>query len=268
MKILIIGVGNMGATYVRCLLNSYFTQPENLYLLDSKPLEAKEIKGVNPENVFVGPNPKIAEADIVLLAVKPQDFVALCKEIRPYLHKEQIVLSIMAGITIATIQAQLHAEKIVRAMPNLPAQIGMGMTVFTSCNALDRKELFIIQNLLNTTGKTIYVEEEKMIDAATAISGSGPAYVFYFMKAMIEQAIQFGFTKAEAELMVSQTFMGAVHQQSQNEITCEQWIAKVASKGGTTEAALQLFNEKHIDENIAGGLRAARNRAQELGRKN
>jgi len=268
MKILIVGVGNMGATYLRCLLSSHFTQAENLFLLDSKPALLNNFKGVSAENILSAANKKIAEADIILLAVKPQDFVELSKTIQPYLHKEQIILSIMAGVTIASITALLGSEKIVRAMPNLPAQVGMGMTVFTSSNSLDKKELFIIHNLLNTTGKTIYVEDEKMIDAATAVSGSGPAYVFYFMNAMIEQAIAFGFSKAEAELMVNQTFMGAVHLQSKNDASCEEWIAKVASKGGTTEAALSVFNSTKLNKNIADGLLAAKERAVQLGQKN
>lgn len=267
MKILIIGVGNMGATYLRGLLSSHFTQAENLLLLDSKPSQLNDFKGVRTENILTEPGTKISDADIILLAVKPQDFVELGKTIRPFLHKEQIVLSIMAGVTIAGISELLGLEKVVRAMPNLPAQIGMGMSVFTSSNALDKKEIFIIQNLLNTTGKTIYVEDEKMIDAATAVSGSGPAYVFYFMNAMIEKAVSFGFSKAEAELMVNQTFMGAVHLQSRNDASCEEWIAKVASKGGTTEAALAVFQSKELNANIANGLQAAKDRAEELGKK-
>lgn len=267
MKILIIGVGNMGATYLRCLLSSHFTQAENLFLLDSKPSLLNDFKGVRAENILTVPNQNISEADIILLAVKPQDFIELSKTIQPYLHKEQIVLSIMAGVTISSIAELLGSDKVVRAMPNLPAQVGMGMTVFTSSNSLDKKELFIIQNLLNTTGKTIYVEDESMIDAATAVSGSGPAYVFYFMNAMIEKAIAFGFSKAEAELMVNQTFMGAVHLQSRNDASCEEWIARVASKGGTTEAALNIFNSTQLNRDIADGLQAAKDRAVELGKK-
>ncbi len=266
MNILIVGVGNMGATYVRCLLNSHFTAAENLWLLDSKPLSLKGLKGVSEKNVLPQPSEKIALADIILLAVKPQDFEMLSTEIAPFLQPQQIVLSIMAGVSMQKISALLNLKKVVRAMPNLAAQIGMGMTVFTASNALDKKELFIIQNLLNTTGKSIYTEDEKMIDAATAISGSGPAYVYYFMNAMMEKATQIGFTKSEAELLVSQTFLGAVHLHQQNEFSCEEWIAKVASKGGTTEAALNVFKSSELSEKIASGIKASHERSVELGR--
>ena len=151
-------------------------------------------------------------------------------------------------------------------MPNLPSQIGMGMTVFTASNELDKKDLFIIQNLINTTGKSVYVENESLVDAATAISGSGPAYVFYFMSAMIQSAIKMGFNQSEAELLVNQTFMGAVHLHNQSQLSCADWIERVASKGGTTEAALHVMKKENVVEEIEHALDAAFIRAKELGK--
>ena len=255
----------MGKTYARSLLNSYSTAPANLYLLDVKELTDDFLKEVPSQNKSTVPNANIKLADISLLAVKPQDFDALSDQIVNYLHPGQIVLSIMAGVTMSHIESLLHTPKIVRAMPNLPAQIGMGMTVFTCTPGLDKKELFIIQNLLNATGKSIYVESEALIDAATAISGSGPAYVYYFMQAMIDQAVLMGFSKAEAERMVNQTFMGAVHLHNQYNYTCSEWIDRVASKGGTTEAAIRSFQLNDLQKNIADGLQQALKRAVELG---
>lgn len=265
MKLLIIGVGNMGKTYAKSLLANHFIQPEHLYLFDSKPVVEPFFKEVSLDNILTEAKPSISLADIIILAVKPQDFDALSSTIAPYLHSEQIILSIMAGVTMSHISNQLKVHKVVRAMPNLPANIGMGMTVFTCTNALDKKELFIVQNLLNATGKSIYVENENLIDAATAISGSGPAYVYYFMQAMIDKAMAMGFSKAEAELMVNQTFMGAVHLHNQFDFTCQEWITKVASKGGTTEAALKSFEANNLQNAIAQGLQEALNRANELG---
>jgi pyrroline-5-carboxylate reductase len=142
----------------------------------------------------------------------------------------------------------------------------MGMTAFTSTDAVTRAELVQVQNLLSTTGKTVYVEEEAAIDASTAISGSGPAYVYYCMEALMAAAGQMGFTGAEAELLVSQTFRGAVELYSQSGLSCEDWIAKVASKGGTTEAALGAFGAGAVREGLMAGASAARDRAEELGR--
>jgi pyrroline-5-carboxylate reductase len=172
----------------------------------------------------------------------------------------------MAGITLAKLEEQLSCSKIVRSMPNIPTQIGMGMTVFTASSCVDRKELFIIQNLINTTGKSVYVENEKLIDAATAISGSGPAYVFYFMQSMIKAAVELGFNESEAELLVNQTFMGSVAIQNSYSLSNEQWIARVASKGGTTERALQVFEKGVLEETIVHAVKAANIRAKELGK--
>ncbi|MEY2949834.1 MAG: hypothetical protein RLZZ248_1035, partial [Bacteroidota bacterium] len=155
-------------------------------------------------------------------------------------------------------------SKIIRAMPNLPAQIGSGTTVFTTTDEVTRLEQGTVQNLLATTGKTLLVDEEKMIDAATAISGSGPAYVYYFMDAMIQAAKELGFETAQAQLLVSHTFSGALQLFQQNALSCEEWIKKVASKGGTTEAALEVFLQSNLSNHIADGAWAAFRRAEIL----
>jgi pyrroline-5-carboxylate reductase len=267
MRVLIAGFGNMGKTYAHSFIASRFIQPADLFVLDHKlPPELENQKGIQKNNFYTAPDKYVGTCDIILLAVKPQDFTTLATQLRPFIHSEQILFSMMAGITIPAITAQLNNSKVVRAMPNLPAQIGMGMTVFTSSPEIDKKELFIMQNLINTTGKSVYVESESMIDAATAVSGSGPAYVYYFMQAMIDAGIQMGFTPAQAELLVNQTFMGAVHLHNQSEYTCNEWIQKVASKGGTTEAALKVFSDNTLEKSISLGLSAALGRAKQLGK--
>jgi pyrroline-5-carboxylate reductase len=267
MRILIAGYGNMGRTYAHSFIASRFIQANQLLLLNRHVVDFTETnKNIRPENFHSLPGEYISTCDILLIAVKPQDFSALAAQIKPFVNPEQIVFSIMAGITTATITQELNCFKVVRAMPNLPAQIGMGMTVFTSTPAIDKKELFIMQNLINTTGKSVYLESENMIDAATAISGSGPAYVYYFMQAMIEAGVSMGFTPSQAELLVNQTFMGAVHLHNQSDLTCGEWIQKVASKGGTTEAALSVFKNHQLAHKTAEGLQAALTRARELGK--
>jgi pyrroline-5-carboxylate reductase len=265
MKVLIIGSGNMGKTYARSFLASRFIESKDLFILSRNRNSGTSIKDISDKNIHDKPGPYISEADIIILAVKPQDFNVLAEQIKAFVHKDQLLLTIMAGIKIETVNRLLNTPKVVRAMPNLPAQIGMGMTVFTASNEMDRKELFIIQNLINTTGKSIYVEQEVLVDAATAVSGSGPAYVYFFMDAMIQSAIKMGFTLSQAELLVNQTFMGAVHLHTQNELTCQEWIEKVASKGGTTEAALGKLSHGNVKPNIDSALLAAFDRAVELG---
>jgi pyrroline-5-carboxylate reductase len=150
-------------------------------------------------------------------------------------------------------------------MPNLPAQVGMGMTGFTADPSVTRSELFSVQNLLNTTGKSLYFDDEDLLNGVTAVSGSGPAYVYYFMQAMIDTAVQMGFSPTEAEILVQQTFLGAVHLLGNNSFTCKEWIEKVASKGGTTEAALDTFQALKVEDAISKGLTSALNRSRDLG---
>ena len=266
MNILIVGAGNMGTTYAKSLLASHFATPMEMQLLIRSDAGRNRLPEVPDQNVFRTPGDFVGQADILIVAVKPQDFGPVAPGLRSFLLPEQIVLSIMAGVSIGTLNTTLGVPKLVRAMPNLPSQIGMGMTVFSCSPDLDRKELFIIQNLLNTTGKAMYVDDERLIDSATAVSGSGPAYVYYFMNAMIRAGVELGFTPAQAELLVNQTFMGSVHLQNQNTLSCEEWIRRVASKGGTTEAALKVFLENQVEEDVRAAMQSAFRRSEELGK--
>ena len=265
MKILIIGGGNMGMTYAHAFLRSHITTKSDLMILEKSEEKWPELENLDIGTVCKQPEDCLAQADLVILAVKPQDSAALFEKIRPMVDPQQVFLSIMAGVKMKTIAEGIGASKIIRAMPNLPAQIGMGMTAFTSTDEVTRIELVMIQNLINTTGKSIYVENETLIDAATAISGSGPAYVWFFMNALIQAARQMGFKESEAELLVSQTFQGAIDLFHQSDFSCEEWIKKVASKGGTTEAALHSFSQTALFQDVIEGAQVAFRRAKELG---
>lgn len=256
----------MGKTYARSLLRAHLVQQEDLMILERSEEQAERLRTEKIGRVFVDPADCLSVADLIILAVKPQDSAALFARLRPEADPQQVYLSIMAGVTIESIQQGLGVEKVIRAMPNLPAQIGLGMTSYTASDAVTRIELVLVQNLLNTTGKAIYVDTEYAIDATTAISGSGPAYVLYFMQAMIEAAEEMGFSESEAELLVAQTFRGAVELQMKNELTCADWIQRVSSKGGTTEAAMNTFRATSVYEDIKSGARAALARAEELGK--
>ncbi len=266
MKILVIGGGNMGLTYAQSFLRAKITNQRDMMILEKNAKKAEELSLKDIGTVYGSPEGCLKIADLIILAVKPQDTDALFASLKPYVDDQQVFVSIMAGVTIGTISKALGVKKVIRAMPNLPAQIGMGMTTFTSTDEVTRIELVMVQNLINTTGKTVYVENEQFIDATTAISGSGPAYVYYFMQAMMEAAKDMGFTASEAELLVSQTFKGAVDLYNKSDLSCEEWIARVSSKGGTTEAAVKTFKKHKVHEDIMRGAKAALNRAIELGK--
>jgi pyrroline-5-carboxylate reductase len=267
MNILIIGAGNMGATYAKSFLHSHFIKPEELFILEKSETAYERLADLKLSNIFTTPGEYVSTAEVIILAVKPQDYPDLHPIIYPFIHAGQTILSIMAGVSLETLAKTLQKPKLVRAMPNLPAQIGMGMTVFSCSPEISPKELLVVQNLLNTTGKSMYVEDEKLLDSATAVSGSGPAYVYYFMDAMVRAGVELGFTAPQAELLVAQTFMGSIHLQNQNDLSCRDLMKKVASRGGTTEAAFRIFDGRHLDHHIVEGLRSAYKRSVELGRK-
>ena len=264
MKILIIGGGNMGLTFARSFLSTHIVSADEMFILEKSPEKAEQLKTMQVGQIFGETGDYIKEADLIILAVKPQDSGDLFSKLASAIDDQQVILSIMAGVKIETISDALGCKKVVRAMPNLPAQIGVGMTVFTSSNEVTRIELVTVQNLLNATGKAIYVEREELIDAATAVSGSGPAYVFYFMQSLIESAHGMGFSKAESELLAYQTFRGAVELFNKFDFSCEEWISKVSSKGGTTEAAFEVLKSKEMKQQFNTAVNAALSRAIEL----
>lgn len=264
MKILIVGGGNMGLTYAKSLLNAHIVNEESLMLLEKSEEKAEKIKELNVGTVFGEPDNYIKEADLIILAVKPQDSEVLFGKIKNFIDHQQVVLSIMAGIPIEKISIALGSKKIIRAMPNLPAQVGSGMTVYTSSEDVTRIELVMVQNILNSTGKTIYVDKEQLIDASTAISGSGPAYVFYYIQSLIDSAMNLGFSKSEAELLAYTTFKGTINLFNKHNFSCEEWISKVASRGGTTEAALNSYKQNDVKNKLGEAYTAAFKRAREL----
>ena len=264
MKILVVGGGNMGITYVKSLLNAHIVNRESLMILEKSDEKAAKIRALNIGSVYGKPDNFVKEADLIILAVKPQDSEILFSKIKGYLDEQQVILSIMAGTTINKISESLNCKKIIRAMPNLPAQVSSGITVYTSSAEVSRIELVMVQNILNSTGKTIYVEKEELIDVSTAISGSGPAYVFFYIQSLIDSAQKLGFNMAQAELLAYTTFKGTIDLFNKHDFSCNEWISKVASRGGTTEAALHSFKENDVKVKLMDAYKAAFDRAREL----
>ncbi len=266
LKIIIIGGGNMGLTFAKAFINAHVIAPEDLMILE-KDNEDKitQLNALKIAQIHTDPS-IIKDADLIILSVKPQDAPVLYSQMRTFVDKQQLVLSIMAGITIQSIVDNLGVDKVIRAMPNLPSQIGVGMTAFTSTDHVSRIEEQWIQNLLQTTGKAINVSTEREIDVVTAISGSGPAYIYYFMDSMITAAKDMGLSSSVAEMLVKQTFKGALDLYKQSSLNCKEWIQKVSSKGGTTEAAINQFDNSHLDQAIINGAKAAFYRAEQLGK--
>lgn len=267
MRVLVIGAGNMGLTYAQGMAKSSLLNRHNLMIYDKSPELILSLSKINHFDVYDDIEECLPKADVVFLAVKPYHCEELFEDIKSLMNNDQIVVSIMAGVTIKTIQEGLDLEKVVRAMPNLPAQVGKGVTSYTASSGVSRIEILMVRNLLDTTGESIKVENENFIDASTGISGSGPAYVFYFMQSMLEAALKMGFSKNDSKILVSQTFEGAVELFNQSDLSPETWMERVASKGGTTRAALDSMEDNNVKELIKDAAYAAFDRAVELGKE-
>lgn len=263
-KIAIIGCGNMGLIYANSFLRYKIVVKENLLLVEKNIDRQKSLSAMNIGKVVTTDDAAIADCNIVILAVKPQDFKELSDSLKKVINPSCVVLSIMAGTEIAYIQSLLNHQFIVRAMPNLPVEISMGMTAFSSSKELTHDKILLVENLLSTTGRTLYLQDEQQLNAVTALSGSGPAYFFYFMKYLIDAGVQMGLDEHVSSILAKQTMLGSFHLINNGQKTLDEYITSVASKGGTTEAALKTFNEGAMNETIVKALLNAEKRAKEL----
>ena len=264
MKIAIIGCGNMGMAFANSFIQYNLVQKEDLLLIEKNQERGAVLQGQKAGVVVDTISDKIASVDLVILSVKPQDYPSVASELAGLLQAKQIVLSIMAGIPIVKIQSTLKHDLIVRAMPNTPALLGMGMTAFAAASAVGLADIRKVENLINSTGRAVFLDDEALIDAVTGLSGSGPAYFFYLIKSMIDAGIKMGFDPAMSALLVKQTMLGSYHLMQTSDKSLDELIQAVASKGGTTEAALRTFAENEVGLGLQKGIYAARDRAEEL----
>ena len=264
MKIAIVGCGNMGMAFARSFLQYNLVKKENLLLIEKNQERSDILRASKEGSVVSIINSQVADYELVILSVKPQDFASVQAELRAVLQPQQVILSIMAGIPMAKIQLALDHKLVVRAMPNTPTMLGMGITGFTASPEVDAPKLRKVENLINATGRSVYLDDENMIDAVTALSGSGPAYFYYIVKHMIEAGKAMGFEESMAALLVKQTMLGSYHLMNTAEQSLDDLIKAVASKGGTTEAALRTFEENQLSAGLIKGILAAESSAKEL----
>lgn len=267
MKVLVIGAGNMGFTYSEGMSKSPLLNKHKLRIYDTDPKKIETLRENPAFNVFDNLEDCLPQSDLVFIAVKPYHSDDLFSKMKTMLNNQQIIVSLMAGVTIQSIKDRLNTTKVIRTMPNLPAQVGKGVTSYTESKDVSKIELLMVRNLLDTTGTSIHVKTENFIDASTGISGSGPAYVFYFMQSMLEAALKMGFSEYDSKVLVSSTFEGAIELFNQNDISPKKWIDRVASKGGTTQAAIDSMEDNNVKQLIQDAAYAAFNRAIEMGKE-
>ena len=212
-------------------------------------------------------NPEaIKNAEVVLLAIKPQNLAELSAGLKGKLAETQLVISIIAGATLSKLSGGLGHKAVVRVMPNTPAMIGMGMSVWTARPAVSPAQKEQTQSILSAMGKEIYTGKETMLDAATAISGSGPAYFFLFMESLEKAAQEMGFTPEESTVLVFQTAAGSAVYAEKSGLPLAQLRKNVTSPGGTTAEAIKVFEQAGLETTVIKAAQAAFDRSVELGK--
>lgn len=263
LKISVLGCGNMGQALVRGLVEkSVYPQSISVYDVDAKKAEALRKEA----SVKVAKSGRLCAtlADVVILAVKPQILPDVVKDISTVVGKDTLVLSIAAGVSVARIEQSFKKPAcVVRAMPNMPALVGAGMSAFCAGRHAQAKHKKIAEAVLSSFGEVAQVPE-RWLDLVTAISGSGPAYFFLLAEKMIEAAYEMGMKVDLAKKLVYQTALGSGRVLAETSEDPEDLIGKVASKGGTTEAALKVFQKKGFGKIVQEAVKAACKRSIEL----
>ena len=265
MKIAFIGGGNMGEAMVAAVLDKGIATPKDILVSDIVEARRKHIKQKYGVIVVSSNLGALTGSDVVILAIKPQNLTVLMAELSSQFKPAQLVLSIIAGAKIDTLRRGLKHNCIVRAMPNTPAQIGEGMSVWTATTEITEQQKALASSILGAMGGEIYVDGEEYIDMATAVSGSGPAYVFLFMESLIDAAVDIGLPHDMAQELVSQTLLGSGHFAQKSGKELAELRRMVTSPGGTTAEALLQLEKGGFSDLVRQAVRAAYEKAKSLG---
>lgn len=256
-KIAIIGAGNMGGAFFKGLTKHFSIH--NLLLCDHN---LSKMKALGAKNFSIDANKIISQADVIILAVKPESFLDFCRLLKVQMDKK-IVISIMARVPLKILKQTTGSKRIVRSMPNLSAQVEAGLTGWVCTKELSKTDKKLVKKIFSALGEDIELKNEKALNALTPLSGSGPAYFFYICELLEEKAKKMGFTDEQAKLLAQKTFIGAAMVFQQNKISAKNWRKAVTSKGGTTEAVFKLFKKKKLAQIFEKGIDQGRKRADE-----
>ncbi len=263
MKLGFIGGGNMAQALIIGLKNEQFAM-QDITVIELDADKRKELSrnlGVNTTNELVS----IQACDVIVLAIKPQQLPTLAKTLAPLL-KQQLIISIAAGIRLADLSRWLgNYTTIIRAMPNMPAQIQAGITGLYAMPSVSKTQIALADQVLSAAGTTLWLDSEDKLDAVTAISGSGPAYVFYLIEALQAAALGLGLDEAQAKQLSIATFKGASLLADASTTPIATLREQVTSKGGTTEQGLLSLQDSKVKEAIVLAAQKACERAKTLG---
>jgi pyrroline-5-carboxylate reductase len=262
-SVAIIGVGAMGEALFSGLKRAGWAAGD-LSLCVRREERVAELAKRSRSQITLDPIEAIEDRDVVVVAVKPRDVPTVLGQLKMRVGKQQMVLSLAAGVTTATYETQLGAVAVVRAMPNTPALVGEGVTGIARGSYANQEHVDLAKEILGAVG-SVRVMDESLLDAVTAVSGTGPAYVFLMAEALTEAAVREGLPRDIAEDFVHQTIRGAGHLLTDTDTTPAELRSQVTSPGGTTAAAIHVLEERGFRALLEDAVRAAAKRAAELG---
>ena len=262
-NIAFIGGGNMASAIIGGLLKRG-APASSIQVVEPFEEQRTRLQEKFGVDVREKPSAHLANAALVVWAVKPQTFKDAALSTR-FHTKTALHLSVAAGITSSSIAHWLGTEHIVRAMPNTPALVGKGMTALFARPAVSAAGRAMVDRVIQTTGDHVWLNDEAQLDAVTALSGSGPAYVFYFIEAMIEAGVAMGLTREQAHQLAVGTFVGASALAKASDEPIEILRSRVTSKGGTTYAAITSMEQDNVKSQFIRAMMAAKHRAKEMG---
>jgi pyrroline-5-carboxylate reductase len=270
-KIAFIGAGAMAEAMISGLLRESLANPQDLLASDTRPERVQELHQKYNIQPFIDNKQATAQANVVVLSVKPQRLTDVLKALKGSIAPDAVVLSIVAGATIAKIGKGLGHNAIVRSMPNTPAQIGEGITVWIASDNVTDEQKETARTILSALGDQVSVDDESYLDMATALSGTGPAYVFIFMEAMIDAGVHLGFSRRVSEQLVVQTIKGSVSYyemvKQKDDVHVAALRNQVTSPGGTSAEALYYLEKAGFRTAISRAIWAAYQRSLELGKE-
>ena len=258
-----IGGGNMASAIIGGLIRQGM-RPDQFTVVEPFADTATKLLKDFGINALPAAGPELARADLVVWAVKPQVFSEAAAPVMPH-TRTALHLSVAAGIRTDSIGRWVGTDRVVRCMPNTPALVGQGITGLFACPSVTPADQKLVEQVIGTTGQFIWVQQESQLDAVTALSGSGPAYVFYFLEAMTEAGLGMGLSAEQAYQLAVATFSGASSLAAASSESPEVLRQRVTSKGGTTYAALTAMEAAGIKPAFVKAMQAAEQRARELG---
>ena len=260
-----IGGGNMASALIGGLVKNG-TPALAIHVVEPLETTRQALQAQHGVNVLAAADASLKDCALVVWAVKPQVFKEAALLTKAHVASA-LHLSVAAGISSDSISVWLQTQRVVRAMPNTPALVGLGQTGLFARSAVSIAEQQAISGMLGLVGESLWVDQEALLDAVTAVSGSGPAYVFYFLEAMVDAGVKMGLSPEQAHQLAVGTFVGAAELARSSSDSPAVLREKVTSKGGTTYAALAVMQNKGVHASVMEAMQAAQNRAKTLGQE-